>query len=179
MVSSSVAPNRGTEQVERLLAGPEIAGLIADLEATRWTGRPGYPVRMMVGMALVKALYALPTWTRTVALVTEHPSLRAVIGCRSAHDVPSVHACYRLTAKLRAHGEVLNACIGRIQLFLGEGGPPGRPERLVLVGNSRSAIRVSASPRGPQRSGWPPRAKSPPRRSRKRLPMVRDGSKGG
>jgi len=68
----------------------------------------------MVGMALVKSLYALPTWTRTVALVSEHRSLQVAIGCRSAQDVPSVHACYRFTAKLRAHGEVLNACIARV-----------------------------------------------------------------
>jgi hypothetical protein len=26
------------------LDSPEIAELIADLEATRWTGRPGYPI---------------------------------------------------------------------------------------------------------------------------------------
>ncbi len=43
-----------------LLLLPQIAGLVRDLEATRWTGRPGYPVRAMVGMALLKALYAIP-----------------------------------------------------------------------------------------------------------------------
>ena len=47
-----------------------------DMVATRWTGRPGYPVRTMVGMALAKSLYTLPTWTRTVALVREHAALR-------------------------------------------------------------------------------------------------------
>jgi hypothetical protein len=26
----------------------------------------------MIGMALAKSIYAVPTWTRTVALVTEH-----------------------------------------------------------------------------------------------------------
>ena len=43
---------------------PEVKQLIADLDETRWTGRPGYPIRVMVGAALVKAVYALPTWTR-------------------------------------------------------------------------------------------------------------------
>ncbi len=33
----------------------------------------------MVGMALAKSLYAVPTWTRLVALVTEHEALRAAI----------------------------------------------------------------------------------------------------
>ena len=43
---------------------------VADLESTRWTGRPGYPIRAMVGMTLVKSFYVLPTWTRTVAMMS-------------------------------------------------------------------------------------------------------------
>ncbi|MDP9409576.1 MAG: transposase [Actinomycetota bacterium] len=76
-----------------LLDPPEISALIADLQGTRWTGRPGYPLRAMVGMALAKSVYALPTWTRTVALVREHAALRDALGCGT--DAPSVHACYR------------------------------------------------------------------------------------
>jgi hypothetical protein len=49
----------------------------------------------MVGMALVKSLYAIPTWTRVVALVREHAALQVALGC-----TPSVYACYRFTAKL-------------------------------------------------------------------------------
>ena len=71
--------------------------LISELQETRWTGRPGYPIRAMVGMALVKSLYAIPTWSRTARLVAEHPALQAALGC-----APSVYACYRFTAKLRA-----------------------------------------------------------------------------
>ena len=66
MAKDTVPRSRDAEALSGLLAAPEIAGLIADLEATRWTGRPGYPVRAMVGMALVKSLHCLPTWTRTV-----------------------------------------------------------------------------------------------------------------
>jgi hypothetical protein len=72
-----VAPCSAAVELVGLLDSPEIAELIADLEATRWTGRPGYPIRAMVGMALAKSLYALPTWTRTVRLVREHAALRA------------------------------------------------------------------------------------------------------
>ena len=60
---------------------PGDSGLVSDLEATRWTGRPGYPIRAMVGMALVKSLYAIPTWTKTVRLVGEHAALLAALGC--------------------------------------------------------------------------------------------------
>ena len=68
MASSNVSLPRDAAQVAALLDSPEVSALIADLEATRWTGRPGFPVRAMVGMALIKSLYCLPTWTRTAAL---------------------------------------------------------------------------------------------------------------
>ncbi|HTZ62693.1 MAG TPA: transposase [Solirubrobacteraceae bacterium] len=62
-------------------------------------------------MALAKSLYALPTWTRTVALVSEHPALAAVIAPDGA--VPSRYARYRFTAKLREHPDLLQGCIAR------------------------------------------------------------------
>ena len=49
MAVRNVPPRRGAAQVAALLDSPEIVGLIADLEATRWTGRRGYPIRAMVG----------------------------------------------------------------------------------------------------------------------------------
>ena len=109
MAKASVPPNRGADQLRHLLASPEVSTLIADLEATRWTGRPGYPIRAMVGMALVKSLYTLPTWTRTVRLVAEHAALRKVIG-----GAPSVDACYRFTRKLREHKAALDSCIAAV-----------------------------------------------------------------
>jgi hypothetical protein len=66
----------------------------------------------MVGMALAKSLYALPTWTRTVRLVREHPALTAVIAPDG--NIPSVFACYRFTAKLREHTDMLEECIASV-----------------------------------------------------------------
>jgi hypothetical protein len=66
----------------------------------------------MVGMALAKSLYVIPTWTRTVALVAEHPALAAVIAPDG--ETPSVYACYRFTAKLRDHAHLLEGCIARV-----------------------------------------------------------------
>jgi hypothetical protein len=108
-----VAPLSAVGQLAEVLDSPEIAALVSDLEATRWTGRPGYPIRGMIGMALAKSLYAVPTWTRTVALVREHAALRAAI-CGSSQDVPSVYACYRFTTKLRTFGDMLTGCIDRV-----------------------------------------------------------------
>ena len=54
----------------------------------------------LVGACLVKALFALPTWTRVAALIAEHPGLQT----RSA-AAPSHWACYRFTVKLRANAQ--------------------------------------------------------------------------
>jgi hypothetical protein len=101
-----VAPASATEKLSAILDSPEVAKLIADLEALRWTGRPGYPIRAMVGMCLAKSLYAIPTWTRTARLVAEHDGLQRVLGC-----APSEWACYRFTKTLREHSDKLAACI--------------------------------------------------------------------
>jgi len=45
-------PPRSARALAGLLDSPEIVRLIAELEETRWTGRPGYPLRAMVGVAL-------------------------------------------------------------------------------------------------------------------------------
>ncbi|MGV1047545.1 MAG: transposase [Solirubrobacterales bacterium] len=95
-----------------VLGSPEIAQLIGDLEATRWTGRPGYPIRAMVGLVLIKSLYALPTWTKVMALVNEHWMLQRVLGCEG--EVPSIYACYRFGPKLIRHRELLSACVDRV-----------------------------------------------------------------
>jgi hypothetical protein len=110
MAVPTVPPRSDAVQISALLDSPEIDQLVTELAATRWTGRPGYPIRMMVGIALAKSVYTLPTWTRTVALVGEH----AAIGCPDVASVPSIHACYRFTAKLRRFKPLLDACLDRV-----------------------------------------------------------------
>jgi IS5 family transposase len=112
-VTTPTVPRRSVaDDLSTILASPEVSSLIAELQETRLTGRPGFPIRSMVGMALAKSLYVLPTWTRTVALVREHRELAAVIAPDGA--VPSVWACYRFTAKLRENADMLEACIASV-----------------------------------------------------------------
>jgi hypothetical protein len=120
MVRETVPPRSDAVQLAALLDSPEINQLITELAATRWTGRPGYPIRTMIGVALAKSVYTLPTWTRTVALVSEHAALRAALGCTGPASVPSVHACYRFTANLRAFKPLLDACLHRVTAALHE-----------------------------------------------------------
>jgi IS5 family transposase len=109
------------EQLSDILDSPEVSRLADELQATRWTGRPGYPIRAMIGMALAKSLYAIPTWTRTVALVREHAALAAVIAPDG--NVPSQWACYRFTAKLREHADLLDGCIASVVAALKKRNP--------------------------------------------------------
>jgi transposase, IS5 family len=112
VTTTKVARRSVAEDLSSILASSEVSRLIDELQATRETGRPGYPLRAMIGMALAKSLYSLPTWTRTVALVAEHPALAFVIAADG--DVPSLYACYRFTAKLRTHAHLLEGCIARV-----------------------------------------------------------------
>lgn len=133
MAKATVQPSRDARQVAVLLDLPEIAQLIADLEATRWTGRPGYPIRAMVGAALVKGVYALPTWTRTARLIGEHAALREVLGA-----APSVYACYRFGAKMREHGDALDRCLDGVLAKLREQ-LPEMGEHLAIDGSDLPA----------------------------------------
>ena len=112
MTTLNVAQRSVANDLSAILASSEVTRLIDELQRTRWTGRPGYAIRTMIGMALAKSMYALPTWTRTVALVHEHPALAVVIAPDG--NLPSVYACYRFAQKLRDHAHLLDGCIAEV-----------------------------------------------------------------
>jgi hypothetical protein len=69
----------------------------------------------MLGACLVKALYAIPTWTRVADVIAEHQGLADTLG-----GTPSHWACYRFARKLRDERERIAGCIDRIALALRE-----------------------------------------------------------
>jgi hypothetical protein len=109
MASPNVAGGAASAALKAVLDSPEIGRLIEELQATRWTGRPGYPIRTMIGLALAKSLYAIPTWTKTVALVADHWKLQRVLGCEG--KPPSLWSAYRFAEKLRENGEMVERCV--------------------------------------------------------------------
>lgn len=46
MAAATVAPRSASAEVAALLESPEIGALVRHLEETRWTGRPGFPIRV-------------------------------------------------------------------------------------------------------------------------------------
>jgi IS5 family transposase len=115
--------SRCAETLSIILDSIEIADLIEQLEFLRWTGRPGYSTRTLMGVVLTKSLYALPTWTRTLSLIREHAALRAAIGCEDDRDLPSIDAIYRFTKKLRLCEGQLQECIDAVLEALHEKKP--------------------------------------------------------
>jgi hypothetical protein len=133
MAVQNVPPCRGAAQIVALLDSPEIARLISDLQETRWTGRRGYPLRAMVGLALVKSVYTIPTWSRTVRLVGEHAALQDALGV-----APSIHAAYRFTVKLREHSAALVDCLDHVLAGLREA-LPGLGANVAIDGSDLPA----------------------------------------
>lgn len=134
MVDSKLPAGSVAAELCRILDSPEITALIAEIEATRWTGRPGYSIRALVGVALAKSLYQRPAWTQIVALASEHDSLRRALG----GAVPSVHACYRFTKKLIRHKLLLAECHDRLLAALKER-HPDMGENIAIDGSALHA----------------------------------------
>lgn len=119
-------PTNVPRQLGVILDTPEIRGLIDQLDSARATGRPGYPTRALLGVALCKTLYAIPTWSRTLRLVHEHEGLQRVLG-----TTPSVYAAYRFSNKLRAHTQLLEDCTERVLTRL-RAEKPGMGENIAI-----------------------------------------------
>lgn len=95
------------ERIAAILDYPEFTEFIKDIEASRWTGRPGYPVRSLVGACLAKTLYEIDCWSKVARLINEHEALQRALG-----GSPSVHALHRFKKKLLGQqAEAFARCI--------------------------------------------------------------------
>ncbi len=111
MAVLTVARPSAAFQIAEILDSPEVSALVAELDGLRWTGRKGYGPRALVGACLVKTLYAIPTWTRTAALIAEHAALQGALGgCPSVYvpqgrAVMSQYATSNLTRAVVRDGD--------------------------------------------------------------------------
>jgi hypothetical protein len=107
LASGKVARRADANEISALLDSPEVAALIARLDAAGDPrGRKGYGARALIGACLVKSLYGLPTWTRVSSLIADHSGLQTALG-----GCPSVWAVYRFTVKLREQSAALAECL--------------------------------------------------------------------
>ena len=89
-----------------------------ELDSLRWVGRRGYGARTLLGACIVKAIYAIPTWTRVADLIAEHAGLADALG-----GTPSHWACYRFARKLRTERERIAGCLDALAAALREQHP--------------------------------------------------------
>lgn len=141
------------EMVATILHSVEISDLVEQLEATKWTGRPGYAIRTMMGVVLAKSVYAIPCWTRTLALIKEHAGLRMAIGCSDKEEVPSIDAVYRFTAKLLKYKDLLDQCIADVIASLQEQHPEMGKDIAIDASDMPAYARGAKTryPGGPER----------------------------
>ena len=118
MDSLTVPRRSAAASVAAILNSPEISELIDELDSLRWVGRRGYGARTLLGACLVKAIYAIPTWTRVADLISEHHALADTLG-----GTPSHWACYRFARKLRGERGRIAGCIDNIAAALREHEP--------------------------------------------------------
>jgi len=89
--------------------------LIEALEATRWTGRPGYPVRMMWRTIVVSFYMGIVHDTDLIRALHANPLLAEACGVDWPDGVPSKFAYCRFRRKLVAFsdlvGDVLARCV--------------------------------------------------------------------
>jgi transposase len=115
-LAGTTVPRRSVaSEVATILDSPEVAALVMELESIRFVGRKGYGSRTLLGACIVKALYALPTWTRVADLIAEHPGLSDALG-----GTPSYCACYRFATKLRKERDRIAECIDTLAAKLRE-----------------------------------------------------------
>jgi IS5 family transposase len=89
------------------------AELIQALEKTRWTGRPGYPIRVMWRTVIVSYVLNVPSTQELIRTLHRNPFISTQCGIYSYQEVPTRFAYYRFVKKLLAHTEVIERCMAQ------------------------------------------------------------------
>ena len=93
--------------------------LLDALEATRWTGRPGYPIRVMWHSLVASFYLGIVHDTDLVRALHDNPLLASVCGIDGPEGIPTKFAYCRFRKKLVGFNhlvaEVLTQCINQLR----------------------------------------------------------------
>jgi len=93
--------------------------LIEALQATRWTGRPGYPVRIMWRSLVASFYLGIVHDTDLIRALHANPLLAAACGIKQRQGVPSKYAYCRFRRKLVTFndlvGKILSQCVDKLR----------------------------------------------------------------
>jgi transposase len=87
--------------------------LIQALEETRWTGRPGYPIKVMWQILIASYVLDIPTIQELIRTFHRDLFLAGLCGIYSEAEIPSRFAYYRFIKKLIAYRELIERCIAK------------------------------------------------------------------
>jgi IS5 family transposase len=101
------------EELERLFEALDDGDLLNALEATRWTGRPGYPLRVMWRTLVASFYLGIIHDTDLVRALDSNPLLALTCGIEGRDGVPSKFAYCRFRRKLTGFNEMIADVLSR------------------------------------------------------------------
>jgi len=87
--------------------------LIEVLEKTRWTGRPGYPIKVIWRTTIASYVLDISTIQELIRTLRRNLFLAIQCGIYSDSEIPTRFAYYRFVKKLLAHATVLENCMAK------------------------------------------------------------------
>ena len=87
--------------------------LIERLQATRWTGRPGYPVRVMWHVMVASFYLNVIHDTDMIRALRSNPLLAHACGIDGTEGIPSKYAICRFRKKLMAFNDLIATVLSR------------------------------------------------------------------
>lgn len=87
--------------------------LLCALQETRWTGRPGYPLKVVWHTLIAAYSLNIPSLQELRRKLQENPFLAKLCGVNTEKEIPSRFAYYRFISKLIAHRTLVEDCLTR------------------------------------------------------------------
>jgi IS5 family transposase len=124
--STTARQRCGQDNLRALFDALPDSELLEALQRTRWTGRPGYPIRVMWRTLVASFYMGIVHDTDLIRALHSNPTLAAACGVRGRKGIPSKFAYCRFRRKLTAFndlvGKVLAQCVERLREALPEFG---------------------------------------------------------
>ncbi len=100
------------KELEAVFENLQDGELLEALEKTRWTGRPGNPMRVMWRTIITSYALDIPT-IEGLRRRLQEPFLAIQCGILSEKQIPSRFAYYRFIKKLTAHTTLIEKCMAK------------------------------------------------------------------
>ena len=102
-----------TRELSAVLTNLNDEELLEALESTRWTGRPGYPIKVMWHTWIASYVRQIPTIQELIRTLRRDPLLALSCGINSDSEIPTRFAYYRFRDKLIAHKDLVEKCMAK------------------------------------------------------------------